>query len=338
MARWQPAGSSRDPGPVQAPGEPAERAASGGRWRRTLAAIFLAVSCLFLFRGLSTSPPDPTGPPPTTMAAATSQPEYVTSNIEDLRVGDTVLAFNPDTSQAEPRRIVDAFDRTTYRLRVLEIHSRDGTSQTIRTTDEHPFWVVDQQDFKPAGELEVGQELLGPRGEVQTLATTWAEEHPEGVTVYNFEVEGAHTYFVCAGDLSETPVLVHNAMGGECFRKLGKALKGIKLASEHFPQIRPGTKAWKQAVKQLSGLGKGKLNLRVRTATEAKQLLQEARGNMNRFKQYTRDGRGPHRNYPKGYEVHNNLNSREKSVGNDLRHIKWNDGESSGHIYYDTPN
>ncbi len=150
------------------------------------------------------------------MAAATSQPEYVTSNIENLRVGDTVLAFNPDTGQAEPRRIVDAFDRTTYRLRVLEIHDLDGTSQTIRTTDEHPFWVVDQQDFKPAGELEVGEELLGPRGEMQTLAATWAEEHPEGVTVYNFEVEGAHTYFVCASDLSETPVLVHNATAGTC--------------------------------------------------------------------------------------------------------------------------
>ena len=150
------------------------------------------------------------------MAAATSQPEYVTSNIEDLRVGDTVLAFNPGTGQTEPRRIVDAFDRTTYRLRVLEIHDLDGTSQTIRTTDEHPFWVVDQQDFKPAGELEVGEELLGPRGEVQTLASTWAEEHPEGVTVYNFEVEGAHTYFVCASDLSETPVLVQNATAGAC--------------------------------------------------------------------------------------------------------------------------
>jgi RHS repeat-associated protein len=114
--------------------------------------------------------------------------------------------------------------------------------------------------------------------------------------------------------------------------------KGVKLASELYPQIRPGTKAWKEAVDRLSGLGKAKANVHVRTATEAKQLLKEARGNMNHYKQYTRDGRGVHRNYSKGYEVHNDLNPRELAAGNDLPHIKWYDSKSSGHIYYDLPN
>lgn len=51
------------------------------------------------------------------------------------------------------------------------------------------------------------------------------------------------------------------------------------------------------------------------TATEAKELLQAARGNMDRRIQYTTDP------YRKGFEMHNNQNSRETSVGNDLQHL-----------------
>ncbi len=96
--------------------------------------------------------------------------------------------------------------------------------------------------------------------------------------------------------------------------------------------VQPGTKEWDEAVASLSGLGKGKQNYRTRTATEAKQLLQEASGNMNRYKQYTR------KKYKKGYEMHNDKNLRELEAGNDLQHLKFKDGKSSGHIYYDKPN
>ena len=85
----------------------------------------------------------------------------------------------------------------------------------------------------------------------------------------------------------------------------------------------------------LSGLGKGKLNIRTANATDAKMLLKEARGNMNRFKQYSKD-RG--KTYKKGYETHNDQNTRELDVGNDLQHLKWKDGKAGGHIFYDTPN
>jgi len=88
---------------------------------------------------------------------------------------------------------------------------------------------------------------------------------------------------------------------------------------------------FKEASSAIKSIKKGKLNLRVNTATEAKQLLQE-RGNMNRYKNYTR------KPYTKGYEVHNVKNSRELGVGNDLQHIKWYDGKAQGHIYYNKPN
>jgi hypothetical protein len=64
-------------------------------------------------------------------------------------------------------------------------------------------------------------------------------------------------------------------------------------------------------------------------------LLKEARGNMNRYKNYAKD-KGV--TYKKGYETHNVQNSRELGAGNDLQHMKWKDGKSGGHIYYDKAN
>jgi hypothetical protein len=88
-------------------------------------------------------------------------------------------------------------------------------------------------------------------------------------------------------------------------------------------------------VSEVSDLSKGKTNVRVETATDAKDLLKEARGNMNRYKNYSKD-KGV--TYKKGYETHNSQNKRELDAGNDLQHIKWKDGKAGGHIFYNKPN
>jgi len=75
-----------------------------------------------------------------------------------------------------------------------------------------------------------------------------------------------------------------------------------------------------------------KANYRTETASDAKDLLKESRGNMDRRKQYTDES------YKKGYEVHNDQNERELTAGNDLQHIKRYDGKSQGHIFFDNPN
>ena len=97
--------------------------------------------------------------------------------------------------------------------------------------------------------------------------------------------------------------------------------------------VKRGSKEWQAAVKAIRN--NRKTNIRVATASDAKALLNEARGNMNRYKQYSKD-RGV--TYKKGYETHNVQNSRELGAGNDLQHIKWKDSKSGGHIYYDKPN
>ncbi len=136
---------------------------------------------------------------------------YKFFNIEDIRPGQLVLASNPATGQLEPRRVLQTFRRTTYHLRHLTFQSPSGARQTFETTDEHPFWSHGAARWTPAGDLQPGDRVIDPHGAQSLLVATHREPHPEGVTVYNFEVEGFHSYFVAGKGPSGQPVLVHNA-------------------------------------------------------------------------------------------------------------------------------
>jgi hypothetical protein len=213
------------------PAEPADdvRHARPLRWLWLAACLLLSSLCLW-----KSAPEKPIAPSlqaaesaaSVQLAAEDARPRYVTEDIERLRIGDSVLAMDPATGEVRQHRVVDHFQRTAYELRVLEFIGQDGTCQRIETTGEHPFWVVAKGGFVRAGELEIGDEFLGPAGEIQILAATRVEEHPEGVPVFNFEVENAHTYFVLGEDLQGDPLLVHNATARECGRIGEKGVKG----------------------------------------------------------------------------------------------------------------
>jgi RHS repeat-associated protein len=119
---------------------------------------------------------------------------------------------------------------------------------------------------------------------------------------------------------------------------VAEGIEEVRLASS-LPVIKQGTKEWRQAVSEMQNVGK--TNKMTETATDAKKLLKEAHGEMNRYRQYADD-----RNitYRKGYEVHNMHKTRPKSiqrelsVGNDRQHLNWKNGKSKGHIFYEKPN
>jgi hypothetical protein len=71
---------------------------------------------------------------------------------------------------------------------------------------EHGYWVE-------AKDLRAGDVFLGANGELSTLISTERVEFTEGITVYNFTVDGNHDYFVIAQEyeLGQTCILVHNA-------------------------------------------------------------------------------------------------------------------------------
>ena len=137
--------------------------------------------------------------------------EAITRNIEDIREGDYVLAGDENDPSTPPtlRRVTQVFIKTTHELRVLSFVGADGSTTTLNTTDEHPFFVFNQ-GWVRADQLQIGDTLVQPDGSFVTLAASQIEARSQGVTVYNLEVDGGHTYFVDDG-VAGGAVWVHNA-------------------------------------------------------------------------------------------------------------------------------
>ena len=124
--------------------------------------------------------------------------------IDEIEVGDFVLArseFDPN-GPLELKRVEEKFVRTSVVMELV-VHG-----QSIKTTAEHPFYVPLQGKFVAAGELQVGEQLVGHDGklvEIESIGSTG-----EVTTVYNLRVADFHTYFV-GGGLWGFDVWVHNA-------------------------------------------------------------------------------------------------------------------------------
>ncbi len=123
--------------------------------------------------------------------------------IEKLAAGDKVISTNPDTLETAEKTVLETYVRQVNKLVHITINGEE-----IVTTDNHPFYVQDR-GFINAGNLLVGDKLISVNGEDLTIEDYYIELTEEPVSVYNFQVEDFHTYFV--GDFA---VLVHNAEYG----------------------------------------------------------------------------------------------------------------------------
>ena len=153
---------------------------------------------------------------PTATASSESPRSLLASGhfkpIEQVRPNDRVLSRDQHGRTIAYQPVEETYRRTSYHLRHLTFQSASGTShqtQTLQTTDEHPFWNASTGAFTNAGKLKVGDRVTGPDGRMQVLAKTERTEHPEGIPVFNFRVADYHTYYAAAP--GGTPVLVHNS-------------------------------------------------------------------------------------------------------------------------------
>jgi hypothetical protein len=122
--------------------------------------------------------------------------------IEALRAGDMVLSRHEHTGETDWRRIVRTFERPVEGLVRLALRDGSGRVEALDTTDEHPFW-VSGRGWVGAASLEAGQQL-GAAAE-RALVVESVTSVAVSTSVYNFEVDGFHTYFV-----GETAAWVHN--------------------------------------------------------------------------------------------------------------------------------
>ncbi|WP_433793802.1 putative Ig domain-containing protein [Actinoplanes sp. CA-252034] len=121
--------------------------------------------------------------------------------IQDIRLGQKVLAGDPASQVATPQAVIALIVNTDTELTDLTL--ADGS--VIHTTAHHPFWTPQQQKWTDAQDLADGATLSSTNGGTVTVKSV--HNFAGSATMYNLTVESIHTFYVMAGD---RPVLVHN--------------------------------------------------------------------------------------------------------------------------------
>ncbi|MFE9207576.1 polymorphic toxin-type HINT domain-containing protein [Micromonospora sp. NPDC007230] len=134
--------------------------------------------------------------------------------IEEVKVGDRVLATDVETGQNQDRVVTNARSvegKKVFVTFTVDLDGKDGSKTgSITSTDAHLIWLPDAGMWAKAEQLKPGMWL-------QTAAGTWVQitavKHTvKREQVHNLTVDGVHTYHVLAGD---TPLVVHNCGGAE---------------------------------------------------------------------------------------------------------------------------
>ncbi|SDT78415.1 intein C-terminal splicing region/intein N-terminal splicing region [Actinoplanes derwentensis] len=157
-------------------------------------------------KGDSDSPKTPSleacvTPGPNSFSATTAvlMADGTAKAMEDIQVGDEVLATDPETGEEGPRKV----EKVWVHNDDLYILTIDG--QRLTTTEDHPFWNESDQEWQKAESLGAGELTRTVKGTARVDGFDYSEH--TFAPAYNLTVADIHTYYVLAG---KTPVLVHN--------------------------------------------------------------------------------------------------------------------------------
>jgi hypothetical protein len=136
--------------------------------------------------------------------------------IQRIRVGDRVWARDLTTGRSQLRQVAGLFSKRADRILRINV-----AGAVISVTPQHPFYSPDK-GWVDAGHLQRGDQLLARDG--RTLTIKAISSRATHTTVYNFEVEGDHNYYITSAQL-----LVHNCAAGGA---TGGAGKGAAAADD----------------------------------------------------------------------------------------------------------
>jgi hypothetical protein len=130
--------------------------------------------------------------------------------IDELKVGDSVLALDLATNTLKVKSVIRVFHNTDKPVLRIKMIDSAGATEVLGVTSEHPFW-IEGQGWVPAEKLKDGDRLrrIDGGGALVLSVSTDADQ----VDTFNVEVEELHNYFV-----GQRGVLVHNQSklkGGE---------------------------------------------------------------------------------------------------------------------------
>ncbi len=200
--------------------------------------------------------------------------------IEQVSVNNWVISRDASTGKTEAKQISAVYHKQSSQVLTLALADRQ-TGQVIQTltcTPGHPFYVVGQ-GFVLAGQLAIGNAIVTRAGpELLVKSIDWCHNGdgtPRGAEVYNFTVEGDHTYFVGA---IGGGVWVHN--------------DSITASAMHVLDL--SNNAWRQTKFAQKGLV---YVLKDSTTGEALKVGQTTAGKfVGRFEKYITAGRRNNRN------------------------------------------
>ncbi|WP_205826466.1 Hint domain-containing protein [Microbispora catharanthi] len=110
--------------------------------------------------------------------------------IEDVGVGDEVLATDPETGESGARKVTALHRNKDTDMADVTIRTADGHETTIHATQHHPFWDETRRAWVDAADLKAGDNLISPDGKsayvvkVRSFAAT--------KYMYNLTVAGLH--------------------------------------------------------------------------------------------------------------------------------------------------
>ena len=156
-------------------------------------------------------------------------------NIEDIEVGDLVLAYDEETGETAYKPVVQLFRNTTKEWCTVSVRGNDGELYEITSTPGHKYFVPGNRVRKDsralehasyvglsekwvsACDLKRGDKVLLSDGTLCEVEGVSCKKLSAPETTYNLEVADFHTYYV-----SDACVLVHNECWGTTRRKYWK--------------------------------------------------------------------------------------------------------------------
>ena len=139
--------------------------------------------------------------------------------IETITEGEYVYATDPETGESGYKQVVQTYVNETNEL----VHVKTAKDEIV-CTREHPFYVP-VRGWTAACDLRAGDILVRSNGEYVVVEAIEHELLESPITVYNFEAEDFHTYYV-----GDTSVLVHNICAKKAdIKQVEAAAKKLKL-------------------------------------------------------------------------------------------------------------
>ena len=152
--------------------------------------------------------------------------------IEEIEVGDRVLAYDEATGEQAYKAVKQLFRNETLKWCTIAV-AVAGIVESITSTPGHKYYLPENTITREIGEkqehasytglsekwvsacnLKSGDKVLLSDGEYGIIQSVKVEELSSPETTYNLEVEDFHTYYV-----GERSVCVHNVGCGGDFKK-----------------------------------------------------------------------------------------------------------------------